>query len=234
MVIYQGQKRGKHFHLRLVVFDSCTDCKHKLESHQNSIPCCSVTQSCPTLGDPMDCGTPGSSVLCCLLELAQIHVHWVGDDIQPSHPLPPSSPLAFTLPSIVVFFSGFPADCTDRGHVITESLSGCRRRSGRLNCPVGSSNARALPPWISCLGCLGVSGGKRPFPSPLVRISPWVKLTSHFPITGLFFPSGLILFVSRAWHPLIFPLHPPLTATVILGKYSHAFPQSCKMLWRLR
>ena len=34
-----------------------------------------VAQSCPTLCDPMDCSTPGSSVLQCLLELAQIHVH---------------------------------------------------------------------------------------------------------------------------------------------------------------
>ena len=30
---------------------------------------------------------PGSSVLRCLLELAQVHVHWVSDAIQPSHPL---------------------------------------------------------------------------------------------------------------------------------------------------
>ena len=41
----------------------------------------------------MDCSTPGSSVLHYLPELAQIHVHWVGDAIQPSPPLsPPSSP----------------------------------------------------------------------------------------------------------------------------------------------
>ena len=36
---------------------------------------CSVTQSCPTLCDPMDCSTPGFPVLHYLLELAQIHVH---------------------------------------------------------------------------------------------------------------------------------------------------------------
>ena len=35
----------------------------------------SVTQSCSTLCDPMDCSTPGSSVLHCLLEFAQTHVH---------------------------------------------------------------------------------------------------------------------------------------------------------------
>ena len=59
--------------------------------------CCSVTQSCPTLCDPMDCSTPGLPVLHCLPEFAQIHVHWVGDAIQPSHPLLPLSPLALNL-----------------------------------------------------------------------------------------------------------------------------------------
>ena len=54
---------------------------------------CSVTRSCPTLCYPMDCSMPGSSVLHSLLEFAQIHIHWVGDAIQPSYPLlPPSSP----------------------------------------------------------------------------------------------------------------------------------------------
>ena len=48
-----------------------------------------------SLCDPMDCSTPGFPVLHHLLELAQIHVHWVSDTIQPSHPLLPPSPFAF-------------------------------------------------------------------------------------------------------------------------------------------
>ena len=48
----------------------------------------------------MDCSTPGSPVLHYLLELAQIHVHQVGDTIQPSHPLLPLSPFAFNLPRV--------------------------------------------------------------------------------------------------------------------------------------
>ena len=56
----------------------------------------SVAQSCPTLCDPMDCSAPGFPVYHQLPELAQSHVHWVGDAIQPSHPLSPSSP-AFIL-----------------------------------------------------------------------------------------------------------------------------------------
>ena len=34
--------------------------------------CCSVAKSCPTLYNLMDCSTPGSSVLHCLLEFAQL------------------------------------------------------------------------------------------------------------------------------------------------------------------
>ena len=57
----------------------------------------SVTKSCPTLCNPMDCSTPGFPVHHQLLELAQTHVHWVSDAIQPSHPLSSSSPPAFNL-----------------------------------------------------------------------------------------------------------------------------------------
>ena len=39
--------------------------------------CCSVTKSCPTLCDPIDCSMPDFSVLHYLLEFAQTHVHWV-------------------------------------------------------------------------------------------------------------------------------------------------------------
>ena len=40
--------------------------------------------------DPMDCSTSGLPVHHQLLELTQTHVHWVGGDIQPFHPLLPS------------------------------------------------------------------------------------------------------------------------------------------------
>ena len=52
----------------------------------------SGTKSCPTLYDPMDCSTPGFPVHHQLLERAQTHVRWVGDAIQPSHPLLSPSP----------------------------------------------------------------------------------------------------------------------------------------------
>ena len=46
----------------------------------------SVTQSCPTLCDPMNCSTPGLPVHHHLPEFTQTHVHRVSDAIQPSHP----------------------------------------------------------------------------------------------------------------------------------------------------
>ena len=57
----------------------------------------SITQSCPTLYDLMDCRTPGFPVHHQLPELAQTHVHRVGDAIQPSHPLSCPSPPVFNL-----------------------------------------------------------------------------------------------------------------------------------------
>ena len=59
--------------------------------------CFSVTKLCLTLCDPLDCSMPGFPVHHQFLELAQIHVHRVGDTIQPSHPLSSPSPPAFNL-----------------------------------------------------------------------------------------------------------------------------------------
>ena len=57
----------------------------------------SVTQSCPTLCNPMDCSTQGYPVHHQLPESTQTHVHWVGDAIQPFHPQSSPSPPAFNL-----------------------------------------------------------------------------------------------------------------------------------------
>jgi len=59
-----------------------------------SVQFSSVTQSCPTLCDPMDCSTPGLPVHHQLWEFTQTHVHLVDDAIQPSHPLSSPSPPA--------------------------------------------------------------------------------------------------------------------------------------------
>jgi len=62
-----------------------------------SVQFSSVTQSCLILCNPMDCSRPGFPVHHQLPELAQTYVHWVGDAIQPSHPLSSLSPPAFNL-----------------------------------------------------------------------------------------------------------------------------------------
>ena len=49
------------------------------------------------LCDSMGCTTPGFSVPLHLLEFAQVHLYWIGDAIQPSHPLSSSSPPALNL-----------------------------------------------------------------------------------------------------------------------------------------
>ena len=68
--------------------------------------CCSVTKSCPTHGDPMDCSMPGSSVLHCLLNFAQIHVHWVtiSSSVTPFYFLQPF-PASGSLPISLLFTS---------------------------------------------------------------------------------------------------------------------------------
>ena len=58
---------------------------------------CVVSKPCPGLCDPMDCSTPGFPIHHQFLEFTQTHVHWVGDAIQPSHPLLSPSPPPFNL-----------------------------------------------------------------------------------------------------------------------------------------
>ena len=62
-----------------------------------SVQFSSVAQSCPTLCNLMNHSMPGLPVYHQLLEFTQTHVHWVGDAIQPSHPLLSPSPPALNL-----------------------------------------------------------------------------------------------------------------------------------------
>ena len=72
--------------------------EHSTKGHMfTSVQLFSVAQSCLTLCDPMDCSTPGLPVHHQLPELAQTHVHWVGDAIQSYHPLSSPSLPAFNL-----------------------------------------------------------------------------------------------------------------------------------------
>ena len=64
----------------------------------------SIAQSCLTLCNPMDCSMPSFTVLHHLLELAQAHIHWVGETIQSSDSLSSPSPPAFNLSQLQGLF----------------------------------------------------------------------------------------------------------------------------------
>ena len=68
-----------------------------------SVQFSSVTQSCPTLCDPMNCSTPGLPVHHQLPESTQTHVHWVGDAINHHILYRPFLLLPSIFPSIRVF-----------------------------------------------------------------------------------------------------------------------------------
>ena len=84
--------------LASIVFTNCTLWEY------TSVRFSSVTQLCPTLCEPMDYSTAGLPVHHQLSEFTQIHVHWFGDVIQPSHPLSSLSPPALNLTQQQGFF----------------------------------------------------------------------------------------------------------------------------------
>ena len=73
--------------LLLLSFRYCVLFSRPISKGQYIAQFSSVAQSCLTLCVPMDCSMPGFPVNHQLLELAQTHVHRVGDAIQSSHPL---------------------------------------------------------------------------------------------------------------------------------------------------
>ena len=84
----------------------------------------SVAQSCTTLCDPVDCSTPGFPVHHQLPELAQAHVHGVGNAIQPSHPLSSPSPPAFNLSQHQGLFKWYLPKMRNHGQSCDDSVWG--------------------------------------------------------------------------------------------------------------
>ena len=80
----------------LLLFNNDRKGNH-LPVHSKIISVSSVTQSCMTLCDPMDCNTPGFPVHHQLPEFTQTHVRQVDDALQPSHSLSAPSPPASNL-----------------------------------------------------------------------------------------------------------------------------------------
>ena len=89
--------RKSHGQKRLVGYSPWGHKGSDMMEHAVHIQFSSVTQSCLTLCNPVDCSTPGFPVLHHFLEFVQTHVHCVSDAIQLSHPLLSLSPPAFNL-----------------------------------------------------------------------------------------------------------------------------------------
>ena len=85
---FWGRQHG--FHLSWAMTDSPSSSSSVVQDVQFT----SVTQSCPTLCDPMNRSTPGLPVHHQLPEFTQTHVHQVSYAIQLSHPLSSPSPPA--------------------------------------------------------------------------------------------------------------------------------------------
>ena len=66
--------------------------------------CCSVAKLCSILCNPMNCSMAVSPVLHHRMEFAHTHDYWVGDAIQPSHPLASPSLPAFSLSQLQGLF----------------------------------------------------------------------------------------------------------------------------------
>ena len=91
-------------HASALIHPGCTRAPHPDPSHLFGRSL-SRAQVC----DPVDSSTPGFPALHHLLELAQTPVHWVGDAIQPSHPVSSPSLPAFSLPQHQVFSNKSPS-----------------------------------------------------------------------------------------------------------------------------
>ena len=103
----------------------------------------SVSQSCLTLCDPTDCSTPGFHVHHQLPELAQTHVHQVGDAIQPSHPLLSPSPPIYNLSQHQGFFQMIQFFTTGSQSIRVSALASVLRVNIQDSFPLGWTN------WIS-------------------------------------------------------------------------------------
>ena len=103
---HQGNFSGDKNHLVFLrIQTGWTECVELMCQLNSSFFVCSIAKSCPTLCYPMDCSMPGFLVLHHLPELAQTHVHWVGD----CHPTISSSvTLFFSCPQFFPASGFFP------------------------------------------------------------------------------------------------------------------------------
>ena len=120
---------------------------------------------CQALCNLMDCSTPGFPVFYDLPEFAQIHVHSIGDAIQPSHPLLPASPPALNLSQHQIF-SNESALCIRRPQYWSLSISPSNEYSGLISFRID---------WFDLLGVQGALKSLGQFESITIR----TKIQKH-------------------------------------------------------
>ena len=108
--------------VRVIRSSCCPWESPRLQSHRQ-VQFSSVAQLCPTLCDPMDCSIPGLPVHYQLLEFTHTHVHWVGDAIQPPHPLSSPSPATFNLSQHQGLFQWVSSSSGGQGIGVSASAS---------------------------------------------------------------------------------------------------------------
>ena len=182
------------------------------------ICCCySVTESWPALCDPMDCSIPVSSILQCLPELAQTHVHRISDAIQPSHLLSSPSPPALNLSHHqglfqcvsslhqvargLESFSPSNESVQFSNSVVSDSLRPHRLQDARLPCPSPTPGAcsNSCPSSRWCHPA--ISSSDVPFSSHLQSF----QASGSFPINPFFASGGQNVGVSAS--PSVLPMN---------------------------
>ena len=110
--------------------------------------CCSVVQSCLILCDPMDCSVPGLPVPHHHPRFAHVHIYFIGDAIQPSHSLSPSSPFVLNLYQHQALFQLSPKYSNMHYFLeVKHSSAMCQREVTHGHMPLHPSEVPRLGIW---------------------------------------------------------------------------------------
>ena len=152
----------------------CNQFQKKKNSFLNFSSVSSVTKSCPTLCDRMECRTLGLPIHLQLLEFTQTFIHCLGDAIQPSHPLSFPSPPAFNLSQHQGLSQGVSSSdqvakvlelqlqhqsfqCIFRTDVLQDGLVGSPADQGTLKSLLQHHSSKASIVWCSAFFTIQLS-----------------------------------------------------------------------------
>ena len=212
----------------------------------------SVSQPCPTLCDPIDCSTPGLPDHHQLPEFTQTHVQWVGDAIQPSHPLSSPSPSAFNLSQHQGLFQR-----VNSSHQVTKVLEFQLQHQsfqwifrtdflydvlvGSLGCPRNTQESSSTPQFKSINSlALGFLYSKLSHPymttGKIIALTRWTfvgKVMSLlfnmlFRLVVAFLPKSKRVLISWLQSPSAVILEPPANKSLSLFPF---FPHLFAMQW---